>query len=98
MNHNAIPTLKLEVEGMKSAIITHLGVRGSELGDALDSEITKAVDSYPWQEAVFSIVHDAITKHIDVYFKYGKGKRAIVDAVDEGFKAVIDSTESLDHV
>jgi hypothetical protein len=87
MNYEAMPRIRLEVEQMKSAIIFHLGVHGSELGELLDKEITGAINSYPWGSEVTRIVHTALKDKIEWYFKYGKGAKAVEEAVEEGFKA-----------
>ena len=89
MNYEAMPKIRLEVESMKASIIAHLGARGSELGEQLDAEITRAIDSYDWQGKVSSIVHAALDEKIASYFKYGDGAKAVEDAISEGFKAVM---------
>lgn len=86
MKYEAIPLLKLTVENMKHQIISHLGIHGSELGKALDKEISRAVELFPWEEKVTEIVFDALNNHIENFFRYGKGSIAIQEAVEEGFK------------
>jgi hypothetical protein len=44
MNYEAVPVIRLEIEGMKHSILQHLGVVGSELGKNLEGEIEKALD------------------------------------------------------
>ena len=88
MNFDAIPRLRLEIEGIKHSIIAHIGAMDSELGDALSVEINKAVENYPWEQEVMSIVHDKIRAEISSYFKYGAGAKSINEAVDDGFKRV----------
>lgn len=87
MDYKAMPILRMEVEGMKAAILTHLGARGSELGDALSAEIDKAIAEYDWQGEVKRIVHAALSENINYYFKFGDGAKAVKDAVVEGFDA-----------
>jgi len=81
MNVDAIPIVKFSIEGMKAQILSHLGVVGSELGVVLDEEITNAVNSYPWQQKVDDIVHDAIQSSIRSYFTYGDGATEIREMV-----------------
>lgn len=83
MNIDAMPLIRLEVESMKHAIISHLGVHGSELGKILDAEIQKAIDTYPWESSVAEIVHDALHSEIERYFRFGEGRKAIQQSVEE---------------
>jgi hypothetical protein len=87
MDYNAMPILRMEVEGVKAAILTYLGARGSELGDALSAEIDKAIAEYDWQGEVKRIVHATISEKINYYFKFGDGAKAVEDAVVEGFNS-----------
>lgn len=89
MKYEAIPRLKFEIEGMRTAIVSHLGVEGSEVGEVLDEEIKKAVAEFPWQERVSCIVHEALNDEISAYFRYGSGHKLVKDSVEEGFKAVL---------
>ena len=89
MNFEAIPTLKIEVEHMKHTIINHIGAMGSDLGKALETEIQRAIDNYDWQGQVTRIVHEALKDAIDGYFRYGKGNKMILAALNEGFDAVL---------
>ena len=83
MNANAIPVIRMDVEMMKSSILHHLGVVGSELGECLDAEIEKAVSSFPWQQRVDEIVHESIDSNIKAYFQYGDGSNAIKLVINE---------------
>jgi hypothetical protein len=85
----AMPLIRLEVEGMKASILAHLGVIGSDLGVHLDEQIQHAIDSYPWEDKTKRIVHDAITKRLESYFTYGKGNQAIEAVIDEGFSKAL---------
>ena len=86
MNASAIPIIKITVENMKAQVLSHLGLIGSELGDAIESEIEKAIELYPWEAQVKEIVHSAISSSIDGYFKYGDGASIIGDVVKNSFK------------
>lgn len=87
MDYKAMPILRMEVEGMKASILTHLGAMGSELGDALSAEIDKAIANYDWQGEVTRIVHSALTEKITEYFSWGDGSKAVRAAVEDGFAA-----------
>ena len=88
MNSTAMPILRMEVEGMKAAIMSHLGIHGSELGEALSREVDKAIAEYDWLGEVKRITHAVLTDRIHSYFKYGEGAKAVEKAVAEGFDAV----------
>lgn len=92
MNYEAMPAIRLEVEGMKASIMTHLGVMGSEMGEAIDGEVQRAVDSYPWKEKVSRIVNGAITEHIQGHFLFGAGATAIKQSVEEAFSSLVKET------
>lgn len=87
MDYKAMPILRMEVEGMKASILTHLGARGSELGEALSAEIDSAIANYDWQGEVKRIVHATLSEKIRYYFTFGEGAKAVQDAVVEGFDA-----------
>ncbi|MGD2065599.1 MAG: hypothetical protein PVI43_00330 [Candidatus Bathyarchaeota archaeon] len=89
MNHEAMPLIRLEVEQMKSTILTHLGAHNSEMGEVLKVEIEKVIESYDWQGKVTEIVHTELTKQVADYFKYGQGHDLVKAAVTEGFDAVL---------
>ena len=83
MKQEAIPILRFEIEGMKASILTHLGVMGSDLGKALDEEITNAVNKFPWQERVDEIVYKAIHTQLQEYFQYGEGSKIIEKTINQ---------------
>lgn len=88
MKFEAIPTVRIELDGMKHAIVRHLGAAGSQLGEAIEEQIQRAIDTYPWEEQVVSITHDSITSAITHYFSYGEGSRAIRESVEAALKEV----------
>ena len=88
MDFNAIPTLRFEIDGIKSSIIAHLGIHGSDLGKAVDAEVERAVESYPWEAKVCDIVHKAISEAIESHFMYGAGRKQIDEAIKAGFAEV----------
>jgi hypothetical protein len=90
MNAGNIPTIRVNVEGLKAGIVQCLGVHGSELGELLDKQVQEAVDKYPWQEEVDSIVHSAISEKVKAYFSYGKGGTAVAESVEQALDAVLN--------
>ena len=85
MNIEAMPIIRLTVEGMKHQILAYIGANGSELGDKIEAEVTKAINSYPWDKDVEKIVHELIEEAVIRFFKYGKGGVAIDKAISEAF-------------
>ena len=81
MDAKAILTIRLEIEHMKHAIISHIGAYGSDMGKILDAEIQKAIENYDWQGDVTRIVHNAIQNHVKEYFTYGEGNKAICESI-----------------
>ena len=86
MDFNAIPTLRFEIDGIKSSIVAHLGIHGSDLGKAVDAEIERSVAAYPWEAKVRDIVHKAISEAIESHFMYGAGRKQIDEAIKAGFE------------
>lgn len=86
MISETMPVIRLEIQHMKHAIIQHMGLLGSELGDRIEEEVEKAVINYPWEQEVSKIFNQALNDQITSYFKWGKGGEIIKKAVCEGFK------------
>lgn len=86
MDFGAIPVIKLEVESMRHAILHHMGLAGSELGEHLSAEIQRAVNEYPWKERVDATVRQALDEAIDGFFRYGRGRQAINKAIDDALE------------
>jgi len=81
MDTSSVPIIKLELEGMKHRIMTHLGVHGSELGDIINAGIDRAIKSYDFDDKVLSTVHEVLNTEIDNFLKYGGGRVVIREAV-----------------
>ena len=81
MDLSRMPLVRLELERMKEAIVTHLGVVGSEYEQVLGEQISKAIAEYPWEKQVSEITHSVITESITSWFRYGEGHALISDAV-----------------
>jgi len=86
MNYEAMPLVRIQVENMKHSILNHMGVIGSEYAEALDEQIQKALNDYPWEQEVKRIVREEVTAQIQGFFKYGNGHRAISESIEEAFK------------
>ena len=86
MDSKSIPLIRLEIEHMKHSILHHMGLRNSDLGDAIEAEIDKALACYPWETAVRKIVHQQITDQVEWFFKYGEGATAIRESLEAAVK------------
>ncbi len=89
MDNANMPVIRLTIEQMKASILTHLGIRNSELGELIESQIDRAMEVYPWEEEVNRIVNKQITETIEAYFKYGQGSTAIKEAITEALSGVV---------
>ena len=81
MEPEMIPTIKLEINGMKAAIVSALGLVGSDLGQYIESEVDKAINSFDWQGEVERVSHEAIRECIAAFFKDGQGRRVVREAI-----------------
>ena len=87
MKDGAIPTIRLEVEGMKAAIVSAIGLHGSELGLHIESSIDKAIDGYDWDGEIAKAADEVIKDTLKHYFSFGIGRTlihtVITDAMNE---------------
>jgi hypothetical protein len=89
MNFDSMPIVRLEIDRMKASIVHHLGVNGSQYGEALAAAIDNAVKSYDWDSQVKELTHKILEEKIADYFKYGNGAQAIREAVNAGFENIL---------
>ena len=93
MNLRAIPIVKLELEGMKHSILTHLGLATNELSEAVSAQIEKAIESFDFSDAVLRASSGAIAETIEDYFKYGQGRQFIQQAIQDAFSKMFLSND-----
>jgi len=86
MHSKGMPLIRIQVEHMKHAIIEHMGLVGSELGERIGEEVDKAIIAYKWEERIHGIVHNTLNTEIAHYFNYGKGNKIIKEAIAKGFE------------
>lgn len=87
---NAVPLIRIELEGMKHAIIHAM----SEHLAQMDADIQEAVNAACTPENIKKIITDtaereiknAITQHVQDFYRYGDGRSVIRDAVFEVLK------------
>ena len=94
MNAESMPIIRLEIENMKQTIITALGLRGSELGEAVQVGIERAVKAYDFDAKVSQIVSDIITMDIDSFFRHGPGRAAIQSVVQNTLEDVFPKKQT----
>lgn len=85
MNYQAMPILRVEIERLSHTINSMLGTHGSELGEMLQGAVEKAVESYDMDAKVNEVVKQCIDKHVEDYFKFGPGAKAIRSMIDTSF-------------
>lgn len=88
MDYRAMPILKFEIENLRHAVMSHMGVVGSEMGDAIEAQFKKAVDEFPWEATVRRLAFEAMTTAIENHFNYGAGRKAIDKAIDEALASL----------
>lgn len=86
-----LPIIRLEVEGMKYAVVTALSAHAAQM----DADIQAAVEAYCTPENIASVVRGAATEALDRaikaevqnFFNYGDGRKAVAAAVKESILA-----------
>jgi len=84
---DSFPMIRLELQGMKMAIIRTL----SEYQVQLDSEIKQAVEAFCTEANLRDIINDQVTRTLDSvirsevekFFMYGEGRATIAQVVKE---------------
>lgn len=90
MIHDELPTIHFTMEGIKTAVLHHMGVVGSDLGKELDKHIKKAIDTYDYQEQVSAIVHRALSEKIENFFRFGDGHKVLKETINEGLNKAFE--------
>lgn len=86
MKFEAMPIIRIELEGIKQSIIQHIGAAGSEYGELVAEQLEKAILTYPWEDTVRRTTERCIDEAIENYFKCGDGAKAIREAVNTAFR------------
>jgi hypothetical protein len=82
MRSEFLPIIGLDIKGMDAHLQSALGVKGSELGDAISQQIDKAIAEYPFEQKVSLYASQAIDSAISDYFNlYNHGGSQIYTAV-----------------
>lgn len=91
MRNQAIPIIRLEVEGMRHTVSAALSAHSAQM----DADIRAAVEAYCTPENLAHVVkklataalEDAIRAEVDSFFRYGNGRKAVAAAVKESILA-----------
>ena len=82
-----MPRVTIELEGMKQQIVHAFSSRNQEIETAIEEQLTKAINTFPFEETVLKlsreIISAAIKDALEHYFKYGEGREAIQQAVTD---------------
>lgn len=82
-----VATIRLEIEGMRYAIIHAFETHAKDVTEALDTEMKKQIAEFDFALAVRRELSDAmnraVTDSIRSFFSYGKGSQMVADAVAE---------------
>jgi hypothetical protein len=88
MKFEAIPILRLEIQNLKHTICQAIGIEGSELEQVIEKAIEQ--EAHKIIPQVSKIVKDSmeevITERVRTYFNFGKGRKAIDDAIEKAVK------------
>lgn len=88
------PVIRLEVDHLKQAIITHLGADGSELDRYIRAEIDRQLERLNWPELVRVQLAGAVEHAVQQFFRRGPGYRAILEAITEQLQQALDHDET----
>ncbi len=91
MNDPIGPIFKVEIEGIKSQVLQVLQTQNINLS----SYVEKSFDNFEetLQPLIDKTVKDCMTEQIEFFFKYGKGRDAIVKGIEQQFKQETASDE-----
>ncbi len=87
MSIGDIPIIRLEVEGMRYAILRALEDRADAISAETNRAINNFITTFDWQAEVARLLEpmmrEAIKAAMQNHFIYGDGRKAIDDAVRE---------------
>ena len=76
-----LPRIRIEVENMKYQIIHAFSSHNDEIERAVDEELTKAIQNYPFDVQIAKLANEVITEAIKSalqdFFIYGEGRKQI---------------------
>jgi hypothetical protein len=86
MDNEAVPIIRLEVQNLKHAVLSHMGVIGSQLGEMIEARIDESINTMPIDTLINDAIKECIEDVIRDYFTKGEGYKAIKESVNKSFK------------
>jgi hypothetical protein len=90
-----LPKIKIDVENMRYQIVHAFSSHNKEIEKAVDEELKRALENYPFADRIRVEAYDCITKAIHnavkEYFLYGDGYKTINEIVTKTIKGSIDN-------
>jgi len=81
MHSDFMPRIQVSIESTKAAIITQMGIAGSEFGVLVQERLDQCLKSEDFNKVIDQSIHEAINDEIKRYFQYGKGRSLIGDSI-----------------
>ena len=81
-----MPIIKLEIENMKYSILHYFNQHQERVSEAVAAQIEKVISSYDYEGAVLKATTEVLDGTIESFFKYGKGRTMIQDAIQEALE------------
>jgi hypothetical protein len=82
-----LPTIRLEIEGMRHAILHAFSQHNRDIEEYLQKETEKFVKGYDFQAAVAKslgpLFDEIVRKAVERHFTYGPGREAIEKAIQD---------------
>lgn len=85
MDTRLMPTIRLEIEGIKGGIISALGLRDDSFKNYIESEIDKCLNDLDLTQLVKDTIVRCVHEQISDYFTIGLGADAIRDSLKDCF-------------
>lgn len=82
-----LPRIKIEIENMRYQIVHAFSTHNDEIEKAVDEEIRKVIENYPFSEVVSKLASEVLEKSIkhslEEFLLYGEGSKVLKESVDK---------------
>lgn len=65
MKREAMPIIRLEVEGLKQAMMHHMGLHNEELKDAMDLALSEEIKKYDIGKLILKLAPDIVGAYVE---------------------------------
>ena len=98
MNQELLPTIKVELQSVKSNILYALGMHGSEIGKIIEQSLSSKLDAMinNCPEYISKTVEEVIKDAVIYELKYGATNRIIVESVREAISKLFKTNNDND--